>query len=131
MNDTTQARLDAQLLAELRQWRLSPSVTAAAQTKPDAFLSWEEIDMLLRIAEERDALRRQLADMPDERPTNTVEIPSGHALVDGKLVPVDDAERHVREELTRRSVVFNRRMAGCCEGCGRGRDRCECGEPTA
>lgn len=81
----TQAELDARMLAELRAWRQSPSVKAKLEAGKDAYLSLDEIDMLLRIADERDALRREACAERDEKPPR-VEIPAGHALVDGVLV---------------------------------------------
>ncbi|MFM9500403.1 hypothetical protein ACKI1Q_43430, partial [Streptomyces galilaeus] len=53
--------LDARMLADLRAWR--------ARQDPDLrrlTLTIDELDMFLRVAAERDALRRELVDMPDD-----------------------------------------------------------------
>ena len=54
------------MLTDLRQWIASPTVIAKRAAGGDVFLSWDEIDMLLRVADDRDALRRELVDMPDD-----------------------------------------------------------------
>lgn len=52
--------LDAQMLAELREWRRRYPIASMHGVTGD------EVDMLLRVADERDALRRELVDMPDD-----------------------------------------------------------------
>jgi len=59
VRESTDAELDAKMLRELRMWRehnLGP-VT----------LEPIELDMLLRIADERDALRREMCADPDSK----------------------------------------------------------------
>jgi len=65
-DERSDAALDARMLTELRQWVASPSVIAKRAAGGDAFLSWDEIDMLLRVADDRDAIRRELCEMPDD-----------------------------------------------------------------
>lgn len=53
--------IDARMLADLRAWR------ARLDTGPTIIaLTIDELDMFLRVAAERDALRRELVDMPDD-----------------------------------------------------------------
>lgn len=54
-------RLDARMLADLRAYRARHN-TGFAHIR----LTIDELDMLLRVAAERDALRRELVDMPDD-----------------------------------------------------------------
>lgn len=83
--ETTQAELDARMLRELREWRRSPSVEREIARGRQVWLDPDELDLLLRIADERDELKRRDCEMPDER---SVEIPPGHALVKGELVEI-------------------------------------------
>ena len=55
-------RLDAGMLADLRAWRAHHGTGLR-----HIALTIDEVDMLLRVAAERDALRRELVDMPDDR----------------------------------------------------------------
>lgn len=68
LSDSSQAVLDARMLTDLRQWRRSPRVSEALARGDRAWLDPAEFDLLLRIADERDELRRQACEMPDERP---------------------------------------------------------------
>lgn len=54
--------LDARMLAELREWRSRYPVAQLHAVTAD------ELDMLLRAAAERDALKAAACAMPDERP---------------------------------------------------------------
>ena len=60
-------RLDARMLADLREYRARLSPTSLGGYRWSARLTIDELDMLLRVADERDALRRELVDMPDDR----------------------------------------------------------------
>lgn len=53
--------LDARMLAELRAFRARHATGLRHLT-----LTIDELDMLLRVADERDALKRELVDMPDD-----------------------------------------------------------------
>lgn len=63
-NDYRETEHDARLLADLRAWR--ERVTGSEHDRWSARLTLDELDMLLRAADERDALRRQLCEMPDD-----------------------------------------------------------------
>ena len=52
--------LDARMLAELREWRRRYPIASMHG------ITGDELDMFLRVAAERDALRRELVDMPDD-----------------------------------------------------------------
>ena len=52
--------LDARMLANLRAYRARMGVLRHVT------LTIDELDMLLRVADERDALRHELVDMPDD-----------------------------------------------------------------
>ncbi|WP_241679892.1 hypothetical protein, partial [Parasutterella excrementihominis] len=52
--------LDARMLADLREWRRRYPIASMHG------ITGDEVDMLLRVAAERDALRRELVDMPDD-----------------------------------------------------------------
>ena len=55
-------RLDARMLANLRAWRARRNDGLRIHVA----LTIDELDMLLRVAAERDALKRELVDMPDD-----------------------------------------------------------------
>lgn len=80
--------LDARMLADLREWRrrIEPSPGRWSMR-----LTIDELDMLLRRCAEVDELKRQACEMSDERPSTAVEIPAGHALVDGEIVALASA----------------------------------------
>ena len=59
-------QLDARLLADIREWRARLAPTGVDGNRWSARLTIVELDMLLRVAAERDALRRELVDMPDD-----------------------------------------------------------------
>lgn len=63
------AELDARMLADLRAWRASRSITPAS-----TLLTIDELDMLLRVADERDALKAAACEMSDERASNVTPI---------------------------------------------------------
>lgn len=96
VGETSLAETDARMLADLREWRRSPSVVAKLAEGREVWLTGDEIDMLLRVADERDRLKREGCMMPDEmrgpigalpeHPTTLREIPPGYALVGGELV---------------------------------------------
>ena len=58
-------QLDAHMLAELREWRARVDTSRDAR-RWSMRLTLDELDMLLRIADERDAIRRELCEMPDD-----------------------------------------------------------------
>jgi hypothetical protein len=60
------ARLDARMLADLREWRARVDTTSTGGNRWSARLTVDEFDMLLRVADDRDALRRELCEMPDD-----------------------------------------------------------------
>lgn len=65
--------LDARMLSDLREYRARMGVLRHVT------LTIDELDMFLRVAAERDTLRRELVDMPDDRfaPVPfTAEIPA-------------------------------------------------------
>lgn len=85
-DDVNQPELDARLLSELRGWRAMPSTVVAFAAGKGGWLSADEIDLLLRIADERDTLRRQSCEMPDDRPSYGYVLPAGFAFVHGEVV---------------------------------------------
>jgi hypothetical protein len=54
-------QLDARMLADLRAWRARRDIDPARVT-----LTIDEVDMLLRVADERDALKREACAEPGE-----------------------------------------------------------------
>lgn len=89
--------LDARLLADLREWRARLAPTSLEGNRWSARLTIDELDMLLRVAAERDALKAAAAaeweaDIPAEIRARAASLPAGHALVDGVVVPLP-AER--------------------------------------
>lgn len=76
--------LDARMLADLREWRdrIEPSPGSWSMR-----LTIDELDMLLRRCAEVDELKRQACETwePSRAP---IEIPAGHALVKGEVVPL-------------------------------------------
>lgn len=85
-DDADGRELDARLLSELRGWRAMPSTVVAFAAGKGGWLSADEIDLLLRIADERDALRRQSCEMPDDRASYGYVLPAGFAFVHGEVV---------------------------------------------
>ena len=59
-------QLDARMLADLREWRARVDTNAREAGRWSMRLTLDELDMLLRIADERDAIRRELCEMPDD-----------------------------------------------------------------
>ena len=55
-------QLDARMLADLRECRARVDTNGRWSMR----LTLDELDMLLRIADERDAIRRELCEMPDD-----------------------------------------------------------------
>jgi hypothetical protein len=53
-------QLDARMLADLRTWRARLAPTSTGGNRWSARLTVDELDMLLRVADDRDALRREL-----------------------------------------------------------------------
>lgn len=66
-------QLDARMLADLREWRARVDTNAREAGRWSMRLTLDELDMLLRIADERDALKREACADPDE-PARPVEI---------------------------------------------------------
>lgn len=66
-DQASDAELDARMLRELREWRRSPSVVHEIERGRQVWLDPEELDLLLRIADERDALKREACAEPGER----------------------------------------------------------------
>lgn len=58
-------RLDARMLADLRAWRFNPP--RVGPHGANALLGMDELDLLLAVADERDALKRAACAMPDEK----------------------------------------------------------------
>lgn len=89
-------RLDARMLADLRAWRARHSTGIRHLT-----LTIDELDMFLRVAAERDALKAAACEMPDERPSNVTPIGRG-AKIHGDLVMMRVGDwRRVTDELSR------------------------------
>ena len=66
--------LDARLLADLREWRARLSPTGLGGSRWSARLTIDELDMLLRVAAERDALKAAaVADWEAEIPAEIRE----------------------------------------------------------
>lgn len=86
-------RLDARMLADIREWRARLAPTSLDGNRWSARLTIDELDMLLHVADERDAIKRELCEMPDDvtlaPKLAVVEIPAGHALIGGEVVPLD------------------------------------------
>ena len=89
-------RLDARMLADLREWRAHHGTGLR-----HIALTIGEVDMLLRVAAERDTLKAAACEMPDERTSNTTPI-RREAKIHGEFVTmrVDDWRR-VTDELSR------------------------------
>ena len=87
-------QLDARLLGDLREWRARLAPTSLEGNRWSARLTIDELDMLLRVAAERDALKAAAcaeweAEIPAEiRERAGVEIPAGHAVIAGEVVPL-------------------------------------------
>ena len=62
IREATDAELDAKMLRDLRGWRERYPSTL----KGSVPLTVEELDLLLRIADERDALRRAFCEEPEK-----------------------------------------------------------------
>lgn len=92
--------LDARMLADLRTWRAGPLADLRYLT-----LTIDELDMLLRVAAERDTLRRELVDMPDDR----------FAPVPVRSVPFT---ADIPDEVRERSGEPAMRTPGVCSRCG-------------
>lgn len=63
--------LDEKMIADLREWRsrITPAPSEAERSAGRPYsvqLRLEEVDALLAAVDERDALRRELVDMPDD-----------------------------------------------------------------
>ena len=63
--------LDARMLADLREWRRRHDDTGLRHLA----LTIDELDMLIRVAAERDALKREACEMPDERQAQWADPP--------------------------------------------------------
>lgn len=70
---------DARMLAELREWRARVDTNAREAGRWSMRLTIDELDMLLRIADERDALKRELCAEPDER---MIDVSTGTPVCD-------------------------------------------------
>ena len=91
-------QLDARMLAELREFR-------ARWNTAHVTLTIDELDMLLRAAAERDALRRELVDMPDDH----------FAPVPVRSIPFT---AEIPDEVRERSGEPAMRTPGVCSRCG-------------
>ena len=88
--------LDARMLAHPRAWR-ARHVTGLRRVT----LTSAELDMLLRVAAERDKLKAAACEMPDERPSNVTPI-GREAKIHGEFVTMRvDEWRRLTDELTR------------------------------
>lgn len=88
--------IDARMLADLRAWRARQDAAPRHLT-----LTIDELDMFLRVAAERDALKAAACEMPDERTSNVTPI-GREAKIHGEFVTMRvDAWRRVTDELTR------------------------------
>lgn len=88
--------LDARMLSDLRAYRARHSTGIR-----HLLLMIDELDMFLRVAAERDALKAAACEMPDERPSNVTPI-GREAKIHGEFVTMRvDAWRRVTDELTR------------------------------
>ena len=67
--------LDARMLADLRAWRKTEHTIREIERGHQVWLDADELDMLLRAAAERDALKREACAMPDERPSERGLLP--------------------------------------------------------
>ena len=87
MSDGTpvSSHLDAGMLADLRAWRARNQTGLRYVT-----LAIYELDMFLRVAEERDKLRRELHDMPDDATLPPAPVRSVTFTAD---IPADARER--------------------------------------
>ena len=101
MSDGTPAtpELDARMLAELREWRRRYPIASMHG------ITGDEVDMLLRVAAERDTLRRELVDMPDDR----------FAPVPVRSVPFT---AEIPAEVRERAGEPAMRTPGVCSRCG-------------
>lgn len=61
--ESTDAEADARMLADLRTWRVNRHPSSGDQVS----LGLEEVDMLLRVAAERDQLRRETCAEPETK----------------------------------------------------------------
>lgn len=63
VSESTDAETDAVMLADIRAWRANRHPASGDQVT----LGLEEVDMFLRVAAERDELRREMCADPDSR----------------------------------------------------------------
>ena len=97
--------LDARMLADLREFRTRLVPTSLEGNRWSARLTIDELDMLLRVAAERDALRRELVDMPDDH----------FAPVPVRSVPFT---AEIPAEIRERAGEPAMRTPGVCSRCG-------------
>lgn len=115
--------LDARLLADLREFRAHWNTGIAHVT-----LTIDELDMLLRVAAERDALRRELVDMPDDHavrhghPGEPCRDRSACYPGDRSTAPVPVRSvpftAEIPDEVRERSGEPAMRTPGVCSRCG-------------
>lgn len=113
--------LDARMLQELREWRRSPSVVREIERGRQVWLDPEELDLLLRIAAERDALKRASvaeweADLPEEIRQRIAEtwpclvcgVPIRRRFPKHEPVPIRELGRAYYEHVdTARAIMFH------------------------
>ena len=102
--------LDEKMIADLREWRsrITPAPSEAERSAGHPYsvqLRLEEVDALLAAVDERDALKRELVDMPDDR----------FAPVPVSSVPFT---AEIPAEVRERSGEPAMRTPGVCSRCG-------------
>jgi len=86
--------LDEKMIADLRAWRdrITPAPSEAERSAGHPYsvqIRLEELDALLAAMADRDALRREACEMPDERAENVTPIKAVHYFGAARVVPVD------------------------------------------
>lgn len=86
--------LDEKMIADLRAWRgrITPAPSEAERSAGHPYsvqLRLEEVDALLAAVADRDTLRREACEMPDERAENVTPIKAVHYFGAARVVPVD------------------------------------------
>ncbi len=86
--------LDEKMIAGLREWRsrITPAPSEAERSAGHPYsvqIRLEELDALLAAVADRDALKREACEMPDERAENVTPIKAVHYFGAARVIPVD------------------------------------------
>lgn len=105
--EVPQSHLDAKLITDLRaMWA---ELYNEGRHGDIVTITPEEMDALLRAVDQRDRLLDEMCSMPDEAqavPVQAVEIPAGHAVIGGKIVPLPTAPGGITARCTCGRSIF-------------------------